>query len=77
MNTFYWVSLTIIALGLWALAYLYSKRHYNFLACRACKGGGKIWEPIWMSWLCLRRRRAFRLCEACGGTARHARRGTR
>lgn len=77
MSTFQWVAVIVIALGLWALNYSWSKRHYHFLACRSCNGGGKIWEPIWMAWLCLRRRRAFRLCTACGGSARYARRGTR
>lgn len=75
MNAYQWTAVIIVALGLWVSAYLYSRKHYNFLACQACKGGGKVWEPQWMAWLCGRRRRAFRLCTVCGGSARHERRG--
>lgn len=77
MSGFQWFLLIVGLLTAWYLIYEYSKRHYDHLACRACNGGGKIWEPVWMAWVLFRRRRAFRLCTACGGSARYVRRGAR
>jgi hypothetical protein len=75
MSALQWATAAAVLAFLWLLTYRYSRKHYNFLACQACKGTGKIWEPVWMAWACLRRRRAFRLCTSCGGSARYERRG--
>lgn len=62
----------ILTVHVWAR--WYSKNHYEYFACSACKGGSKKWEPLLLKWACFRRKkRAFTACPACGGTGKYTR----
>jgi hypothetical protein len=73
MSATQWFLIGSLALVGWTFAIFYSKRNFPLLGCRSCGATGKIWEPVWMAWLCFRSRRAFRLCTACSGSARYSR----
>jgi hypothetical protein len=64
----------LIAFLIWFTVLIYSKRTFPLIGCKSCGATGKIFEPLWMAWLCGRRRRAFRLCTACSGGGKTQRR---
>lgn len=59
-----------LALGAWLGLIAYSRWRWPRLACRACDGTGKAFEPLVFRIVCLRwSRRAWRPCRACRGAA--------
>lgn len=69
------VIVIVCAAALWLWAVLWSRKTFPFLACAACNGTGRVFEPWIVAWLCLRfKQRAWRPCATCGGTARKERR---
>lgn len=73
MSGVQWFLVGVLVVASWAAVVVYSKRRFTLLGCRSCGSTGKVWEPIWMAWLCFRTRPAFHLCTSCGGSARYDR----
>ena len=57
----------------WLALVAYSRRRWPYLGCRRCGGTGRRFEPLLLTWVCLRARRAWRACDACAGSARRER----
>jgi hypothetical protein len=61
---------TVALVALWAVAVVYSRRRWPRIGCRTCGGDGKHFEPLAFRIVCFRwRRRAWRPCDACDGSA--------
>jgi hypothetical protein len=64
--TFY----TVAGAALWVGAVVFSRRRFPRIGCRGCGGEGKHYEPLVLRILCFRwRRRAWRPCDVCDGSA--------
>lgn len=74
MDIAFIVLIVLVAFTFWFCTVLYSKRTFPLLGCKACGATGKIFEPVWMAWMCGRRGRAFRPCTACSGGGKTQRR---
>lgn len=70
MEPLYIALAVLTAASLWLAAVIYSRHRWPRLACSACDGTGKVFEPVVFRVLCLRwRRRAWRPCSVCSGAA--------
>lgn len=73
MSALQWLAASLLAATAYVGAMHYSFKRYPNLGCPRCGGTGKIWEPIILTWLALRRRRAWGPCPSCSGDANYAR----
>ncbi|MBO3732769.1 hypothetical protein [Glycomyces niveus] len=64
------VIVAIVIVAAWIGAVFYSRHRYPLETCAACRGSGKDFEPVWLSWARLSRTRRFRPCPVCGGAAK-------